>query len=101
MQTDGAIMGLPIIPTLSEFYMSTWRNKIEKIWKFPKPTIYIHYVDNIVVLNKNRDEVKNLRRILENNSILNFLYELNINNSISTLDILINLNIDPFKTSVY
>ena len=48
IQIDGISMGLPLDPTISEFYMSHIKNKIFKTI-ITKPYIYVHYVDDIFI----------------------------------------------------
>lgn len=41
-----------------------------------KPKIYVHYVDAIFILPKNKKEFDNLKTTFETNSVFKFTYEL-------------------------
>lgn len=45
------------------------------------PPIYAHYIGDI--LAKSLEEINKLKEIFENDSVLNFIYEPNINNKIT------------------
>ncbi len=54
-----------------------------------KPPIYLRYVDDILILANN---INNIRQdTFQKNSVLNFTHELNKNNKISFLDVLIDI----------
>ena len=63
--------------------------------------IYVCYVDDILILADNIEEIKKLRQTFQNNSVLKFTYELNVNNGILFLDVQIDANNDKSNTSVY
>ena len=67
-----------------------------------KPNIYLRYADNIFLLTNSTDEVNIIQEIFQNNSVLNFTQEININNKIPFLGVLIDTsNIVQFTTSTY
>ena len=66
-----------------------------------KPKIYLRYVDDILILTNNVNEVIKLQTAFQSNSVLTFTYELNKNNKMPFLDVLIHSNSDPFITSPY
>ena len=78
-------MGSVLGPTYSNFYVSNLENKIFTDTK--KPHIYVHYVDDILILADNIKEIKKLPETFQNNSVLKFTYKLNVNNRISFLDV--------------
>ena len=87
-------------PIFSNFYMSDFQNRIFNSIK--KPPIYLRYVDDIVILTNNINEINILQDTFQKNSVLNFTHELNKNNQISILDVLIDTNNNNnFTTSTY
>ena len=54
--------------------------------------ITLRYVDDILILTNNINEINILQDTFQKNSVLNFTHELNKNNKISFLDILIDTN---------
>ena len=100
VQTDGVSMGSVLGPIFSDFYMSDLENRIFNSTK--KPPIYLRYVDDILILTNNINEINILQDTFQNNSVLNFTHELNKNNKISFLDVLIDANNNNnFTTSTY
>ena len=83
----GSVQG----PIFSNFYMSDLENRIFNSIK--KPPIYLRYVDDILILTNNINEIKILQDTFQKNSVLNFTHELNKNNKISFLDVLIDYSI--------
>ena len=81
--------------------MSNLKNEVfDSIKK--KTTIYLRYIDDILILANNINEIYILQNTFQNNSVLNFTHELNKNNKISFLDVLIDTNNnDNFSTSTY
>ena len=57
--------------------------------------------DDILILEDNIDVIKNLPETFQNNFVLKFTYELNVNDKIPLPDVLIDANNDNFNTSVY
>ena len=92
-------MGSCLGPTFSDFYMTNLENTIFQTQN--KPKIYLRYVDDILILTNNVNEVIKLQTAFQSNSVLTFTYELNKNNKIPFLDVLIHSNSDPFITSPY
>ena len=88
-------MGSVLGPSSSNFYMAHLENKIFNIIK--KPSIYVRYVDDILVLVNNTNELIELQQAFQKNSVLNFTYELNNNNLRAFLDVLI----DTSNSNVY
>ena len=93
-------MGSVLGPIFSNFYMSDLENRIFNSTK--KPPIYLRYVDDILILTNNINEINILQDTFQNNSVLNFTHEINKNNKISFLDVLIDANNNNnFTTSTY
>ena len=83
----------------SYFYMSDLENKVNTI---NKSNIYSRYADDILLLTNSTDEINMIQETFQNNSVLNFSQETNINNKIPFLGVLIGTsNIDRFTTSTY
>ena len=61
--------------------------------------VYVRYIDVILILADNIEEIKKLQEIFQNNSVCKFTYELN--NKIPFLDELIDTNNNNFYTSTY
>ena len=82
------------------FYMSDFENKVFNT--INKPNIYLRYADDILLLTNSTDEINTIQETFQNNSVLNFTQEININNKIPFLSVLIDTsNIDRFTTSIY
>ena len=93
-------MGSVLEPIFSNFYMSALENKVFNT--INKPNIYLRYTDDILHLTKSTDEINTIQKTFQNNSVLNFIQEININNNIPFLGLLMNTsNIDRFTTSTY
>ena len=100
VQTNGVSMGSILGPIFSNFYMSDLENRIFNSIK--KPPIYLRYIDDILILANNINEINILQDPFQKNSVLNFTHELNKSNKISFLDVLIDTNNNNnFTTSTY
>ena len=99
-QIDGVSMGSCLGPTFANFYMCNLENKVISAL-LKKPNIYARYVDNIFIEVENEDQLRILKDVMEQNSILKFTYELNINNKLPFLDIIIDNDSTTYTTSVY
>ena len=80
--------------------MSDIENKISNSNK-KKPSIYLRYVDDLLILANDINEINILQDTFQKNSVLNFTHELNKNNKISYLDVLIDTknNTNNFTSS--
>ena len=67
--------------------MSDLENKVFNI--INKPNIYLRYANDILLLVNSTDEIYTTQETFQNNSVLNFTQEININNKISFLGVLI------------
>ena len=100
IQKDGITMGSVLGPIFSNFYMSALENKVFNT--INKPNIYLRYADDILHLTNRTHEIIIIQETFQNNSILNFIQEISINNKIPFLGVLIDTsNIDRFTTSSY
>ena len=91
----GSILGF----IFSHFYMSALENKVFNT--INKPNIYLRYADDILLTNSSY-EINTIQETFQNNSVLNFTQEININNKNSFLGLLIGTNNnDRFITSTY
>ena len=99
IQKDGVSMGSVLGPLFSQFYMCNLENNIFNSIK--NPQIYLRYVDDILILSNNHQEITKLQKEFQKNSVLNFTIELNKNNRIPFLDVLIDTNNNKFTTSTY
>ena len=100
IQKDGIIMGSVMGPIFSNFYMSALENKVFNTLN--KSNIYFKYADDIFLLSNSTDEINTIQETFQNNSVLNFTQEININNRTPFLGVLIDTsNIDRFTTSTY
>ena len=100
IQRDGIAMGSVLGPIFSNFYMSALENKVFNT--INKPNIHSRYADDILLLTYSTDEINTIQETFQNNSVLNFTQEININNKIPFLGVLIDTsNIDRFITFTY
>ena len=100
LQTDGVAMGSPLGSTFANFYMGDLEKRMLK--DFPdRPSLYARYVDDIFVQVKDERQLKSLINLFQNNSVLKFTYELNVNNKLPFLDVLVDTNNDKFYTTLY
>ena len=74
IQTDGVSMGSVLGLIFSNFYMSDLENRIFNSIK--KAPVYLRYVDDILILTNNINEINILQDTFQNNSVLNFTHEL-------------------------
>ena len=100
IQTEGVAMGSPLGPTFANFYMGNLEQQVFKDGN-NKPHIYARYVDDIFVQIKDIDELQNLQQIFQENSVLNFTYEMNVNSKLPFLDVLVDATESEFRTKVY
>ena len=93
-------MGSPLGPTFANFYMGHLE---DNIFSDPtkQPNIYARFIDDIFVQVKDSQQLANLQNTFQQNSVLKFTYELNVNNKLPFLDLLIDNSQNTFKTEVY
>ena len=59
IQKDGMSIGSVLSPIFSNFYMSNLENKISN--SIYKPSIYLRYVDDILILANDTNEINKLQ----------------------------------------
>ena len=93
-------MGSPLGPTFANFYMGYLENLV---FSDPdnKPFIYARYMDDTFVQIKDEAHLIRLRELFQNNSVLKFTYEMNVDGKLPFLDVLVDGSTDQFKTQVY
>ena len=99
LQIEGVAMGSPLGPLFANFYMGHLEEQVFS--ENRTPHIYARYVDDIFVQVSSHDELMNLKTLLQSNSVLNFTFELNIDNKIPFLDVMVNSSDNVFHTTVY
>ena len=92
-------MGSPLGPTFANFYMAHVEKQVLQQENI-RPSIYTRYVDDIFVVVRDEEHLKQLQRNLQDHSVLNFTYEIG-NNKLPFLDVLIETAGDKYHTSVY
>ena len=100
LQVEGVAMGSPLGPTFANFYMGHLENQIFKNPNL-KPNIYARYVDDIFIQITDENQLINLKNLFEENSVLKFTYELNVNSKLPFLDVLVDSSNTRFRTQVY
>ena len=88
-------MGSVLGPIFSNFYISALEKKVFNT--INKPNIYLRYAEDILLLTNSPEEIYTIQETFQNNSVLNFTQEININYKILTDA----SNIDRFITSTY
>ena len=97
---DRIAMGSVLGPIFYNFYMLALEKKVFNT--INRPNIYLRYVDDIYLFTNNTNEINIIQGIFQNNPVLNFTQELNINNKTLCLGVLIDAsNINKFTTSTY
>ena len=99
LQIEGVAMGSPLGPTFANFYMGHLEEKV--FTENPRPHIYARYVDDIFVQISSHNELIKLKETFQNNSVLKFTFELNINDKLPFLDVMVDTSDSTFHTTVY
>ena len=99
VQIDGMTMGSPLGPTFANFYMAELENKVLARTGV-NIDLYLRFVDDIF-LHCTKEEMEHLRRLLEEESVLKFTYELPNDKKLAFLDVLTDIENNDFTTSVY
>ena len=99
IQIDGMSMGSPLGPTFANFYMADLENRVLNIPGL-KPNIYCRFVDDIYTDAKH-ELLLQIKKSMEDHSVVKFTYELSNNNQLPFLDILTHYDTDRFASSVY
>ena len=99
IQIDGMSMGSPLGPTFANFYMADLENRVLSLPNL-KPNIYCRYVDDIYT-DAHHELLLEIKKSMEDNSVLKFTYEESQNGQLPFLDILTIYNNDNFSSRVY
>ena len=99
MQTDGMSMGSPLGPTFANFYMADLENRFLSLPNM-KPNIYCRFVDDIYT-DAHRELMLEIKKSMEDNSVLKFTYEESQNDQLPFLDILTIYDTEKFSSKVY
>lgn len=99
-QVDGTPMGSPISPTFAEYTVRQLENHCLSVLDF-KPIFYCRYVDDIfTIIPKNK--VEHMLTVFNNyHEKLKFTYEMEVDNSISFLDVKVTRVEEKLKTNWY
>jgi len=100
LQVEGVAMGSPLGPTFANFYMGHLEQKVLSNQHL-KPTLYGRYIDDIFLQVINLEQLNELKDLFQENSVLNFTYEIGINNKLPFLDVMVHSNEGEFHTTVY
>ena len=99
-QKEGVAMGSPLGPLFANFYMGDLEKKVLSDSNVA-PNIYCRYVDDVFVDVRDTEHLQQIIALMERNSVLQFTYELNVDNKIPFLDVLVNTEGGTFATTVY
>ena len=100
VQKEGVAMGSPLGPTFANYYMGHLENNV-LCNSNVRPRIYGRYVDDIFLQVSDVNQLLALKKSFEDNSVLKFTYELNVNDKLPFLDVLVDSSGDNFKMEVY
>ena len=101
LQKDGCSMGNPLAPSFANFYMCNFENRVFESYPEIRPKFYTHYVDDMCVLVSKFDDILKLKEIFELNSVLKFTFETQVSKKMPFLDVIIDRNFEPLRTSVH
>ena len=101
IQIDGVAMGSPLGPLFANFYMGSLEEKIFKDHPGMQPPIYARYVDDVFLCVEDLQQVPQLAQLFNDNSSLNFTYELETDRTLPFLDVLVSTRANKFTTEVY
>ena len=99
-QINGILMGSPLGHILVNIFVGFHKRQL--LEKFPKPNVYLHYVDDTFVSFSSRSEALKFFPKLNNLQLsLAFTMEEEKNNTLPFLDVLIEREESAFLTSIY
>lgn len=100
VQTDGVSMGSPLGPTFASYYMCELENRaLQTVQNRPK--VYCRYVDDCFLAIESFDQLVTLKNYFEENSVLHFTYEMEVNKRLPFLDVLLNRSPNGVDTNVF
>ena len=93
-------MGSPLGPTFANYYMGNLEEKVltEMI---EKPNIYVRYVDDCFLEVKSEAQLIKIKTLYEENSVLAFTYEMNVESRLPFLDVMVRSTGKEFQTTVF
>jgi predicted GIY-YIG superfamily endonuclease len=95
-------MGSGLGPLFANFYMANLETSVLKNMQPQyKPFIYCRFVDDIFLLVNSIGTLEQLKTQYENNSVLNFTYEIECKNKLPFLDVIIQKSGNKLNTSVF
>jgi len=102
-QIDGVAMGSPLGPTLANAFLCHHESKwLADCPSHFKPVMYKRYVDDVFLLFNDVSHVKMFLDYVNSKHVnIQFTSEVEVNNSLSFLDIRLERDDKTFKTSVY
>nr|XP_045592898.1 uncharacterized protein LOC123754492 [Procambarus clarkii] len=99
-QVDGVAMGSPLGVLFANFYMGTIEQRV-LVGLDLKPAIYCRYVDDIFVQVPDTERLLQLKEAFEQNSVLNFTYEMESGGKLPFLDVAVMERNGSFHHAVY
>ena len=99
IQNDGMSMGSPLEPTFANFYMADVENKVLSMPNM-KPNIYCRYVNDIFT-DASKELLLEIKKAMEEQSVLTFTFEEAQNGQLPFLDILTIYSQEGFSSNVY
>ena len=94
-------MGTPLGPTMANYYMCNLENSVFNDQPILKPPVYCRYIDDIFVSITDFQQLLAIKEAFEDQSILNFTYEIECKKKIPFLDTLIHRNSENLLSTVY
>ena len=100
-QIDGVTMGSPLGVLFANFYLGHVEKQIFTKYPDIKPKIYLRYIDDIFLMTDKVEHIDHLIETLQNQSVLKFTKEVEVNNELPFLDVIVHRNKSSFSTSVF
>ena len=94
-------MGSPLGVAFANFYMTHIENTVFDNNPSLKPRIYCRYIDDCFLLLDNANQVHEIIRAFQESSVLTFIHEIGLNNTINFLDVAIDNSGNSFSTTTY
>jgi hypothetical protein len=93
-------MGTPLGPTFSNYYMCEVESRVFDDLD-NKPVLYFRYIGDCFLVINNIKQLHSLQQLFEENSVLKFTYEIEIEKKLPFLDVLVQRTDNKLNTSVY
>ena len=99
-QVDGDSMGSPLGPILANIFVGFYENVLSE--RFPKPKMYLRYVDNTFACFSSRNEALSVFHCLNDlYTSVTFILDGEKDNKLPFLDLLVELSSFGFVTCIY